>query len=85
MFATASLAGQWVLRRRYAPLVPIDRRHRAMLYLWVCVYAFVSIQMGWILRPFIGGPGVATTFFRESAWGNAYVVVVETLWVAVSR
>ena len=82
MFATASLAGQWVLRRRYAPLIAIDRRHRAMLYLWVCVYAFVGIQMGWVLRPIIGDPGAATTFFRESAWGNAYVIVWEMVWRA---
>ena len=82
MFATASLAGQWVLRRRYAPLIAIDRRHRTMLYLWVCVYAFVGIQMGWVLRPFIGDPGTSTTFFREAAWGNAYVIVWEMVWRA---
>jgi hypothetical protein len=83
MFAAASLAGQWVLRRRYAPLVAANRRHRTMLRLWVGVYAFVGIQMGWVLRPFVGDVNAPTTFFRETAWGNAYVVVAETVWKAV--
>ena len=54
-----------------------------MLRLWVGVYAFVGIQMGWVLRPFVGDVNAPTTFFRESAWGNAYVVVAETVWKAV--
>lgn len=78
MFAAASLSAQWVLRRRYAPLVAKDPRHRWMMRAWLIVYAFVGIQMGWVLRPFIGQPGVPATFFRDGAWGNAYVVVAET-------
>lgn len=85
MFAVASVAAQWVLRRRYAPLVARNRRHRVMLRVWLVVYAFVGIQMGWVLRPFIGDPGTRPTFFRPGAWGNAYVVVAETAWQAVSR
>ena len=83
MFATASFAGQWVLRRRYSPLIASNRRHRTTLILWIVIYSFVGIQMGWVLRPFIGDPGAPTTFFRQSAWGNAYVVVVEIVWQAV--
>jgi hypothetical protein len=83
MFAVASVAAQWVLRRRYARLIARNRRHRAMLWGWLGVYAFVGIQMGWVLRPFIGQPGVPVTFFRDETWGNAYVVVLETLWRAL--
>ena len=83
MFAVASAAAQWVLRRRYAPLIARDRRHRVMLWGWLVVYAFVGIQMGWVLRPFIGQPGVPVTFLREETWGNAYVVVAETVWRAL--
>ena len=54
-----------------------------MLWGWLGVYAFVGIQMGWVLRPFIGQPGVPVTFFREGVWGNAYVVVLETMWRAL--
>jgi hypothetical protein len=80
MFGIASLAAQWVLRRRYAPLIARNPRHRVMLRIWLGVYAFVGIQLGWVLRPFIGQPGRPVTFFREDAWGNAYVYILETLW-----
>jgi hypothetical protein len=83
MFAVASWAAQWALRRRYADLIARNPRHRVMLRVWLFVYAFVGIQMGWVLRPFVGYPGMRPTFFREGAWGNAYVVVVETVARAV--
>ncbi|MBP3960421.1 hypothetical protein J8F10_34780 [Gemmata sp. G18] len=83
MFAVASAAAQWVLRRRYAPLVARNSMHRVMLWGWLAVYAFVGIQMGWVLRPFIGHPEMPATFFRNEAWGNAYVVVLESVWRAL--
>ncbi|CAN5618364.1 hypothetical protein BH10PLA1_BH10PLA1_19010 [soil metagenome] len=83
MFALASIAAQWMLRRLYRPLIARDPRHRLLLRSWLMIYAFVGIQMGWLLRPFIGSPGVATTFFRAESWGNAYVVVWNLLTVAV--
>ena len=83
MFAVASGAAQWVLRRRYAPLVAKDRRHRWMMRGWLVVYAAVGVQMGWVLRPFVGQPGKPVTFFREDVLGNAYVVVADLVWRAV--
>ena len=83
MFAVASLAAQWVLRKRYAPLVARNRRHLWMMRAWLVVYAFVGIQMGWTLRPCLGQPGVAVSFFRGSVAGNAYVIVAEIAWKAV--
>jgi hypothetical protein len=77
MFGTASLAAQRLLKRAYAPLIAKDPRHRTMVRVWIVLYAFVGIQMGWVLRPFIGQPGSETTFFRAGAWGNAYVEVWE--------
>ena len=47
-----------------------------MLYAWFFFYVFVGIQMGWVLRPFIGTPTDPVTFFRRHAWGNAWVRVV---------
>ncbi len=85
MFAVASLAAQWVLRRRYVPLIARNPAHRVMLRVWLVMYAFVGIQMGWVLRPFIGQPDQPVTFFREDAWGNAYVVILETAWNVLSR
>ena len=83
MFAAASAAAQWVLRRYYRPLIAANARHRWLLRLWLAIYAFVGIQMGWVLRPFIGHPGLPVTFFRPDSWGNAYVFVVATVVRAV--
>jgi hypothetical protein len=85
MFTVAALAAQWVLRRRYASLIARNPRHRIMLRVWLVMYTFVGIQMGWVLRPFIGQPDRPVTFFREDAWGNAYVVILETVWIVISR
>jgi len=68
----ATVSSQWLLRRFYRPLILSNPRHRLMMWSWLVIYAFVGIQMGWVLRPFIGQPGAATTFFRAGAWGNAY-------------
>lgn len=75
MFTVASVAAQVLLRRLYRPLIAKDARHKILLRCWLGIYAFVGIQMGWLLRPFIGNPAKPTTFFREGSWGNAYVEV----------
>lgn len=75
MFAIASLAGQVALARHYRPLLAANPRHRIGLTAWLVLYIFVAIQLAWMLRPFVGAPGLPTAFFREEAWGNAYVRV----------
>lgn len=83
MFGVASVAAQGLLRRWYAPLIARNPRHRLLLRVWLVIYAFVGVQMAWVLRPFIGDPSQPTRFFRSGAWGNAYVevarMVVEVL------
>jgi hypothetical protein len=79
MFAVASLAAQWLLRRRYRPLVARNRRHRFLLRVWLVLYVFIGVQMAWVLRPFVGNPQQPTEFLREEAWDNAYVIVFRTL------
>ncbi|MBK8271187.1 MAG: hypothetical protein IPK83_23880 [Planctomycetes bacterium] len=79
MFTIATAAGQLVMWRYYRILVRRNLRHVVALALWLVLYAFVGIQMGWILRPFIGSPGMDVTFFREGAFTNAYVVVAELI------
>jgi hypothetical protein len=79
IFAAASLGGQGLLRRYYQPLIRRSPRHRTMLYFWFVLYVFVAIQMAWVLRPFIGNPDLPVSFFREEAWGNAYVDVLQTI------
>jgi hypothetical protein len=80
MFAVASGAAQLLLRRWYQPLIARNPRHRALLRTWLVIYAFVGIQMGWTLRPFVGDPDAPTRFFRKDAWTNAYVNVTEIFW-----
>jgi hypothetical protein len=85
VFGVASFAGQGLLRKLYRPLIEKNPVHRRLLRAWVVVYAFVGIQMGWVLRPFIGDPGRPVTFFREHMWGNAYEVVGRMIWEVVRR
>lgn len=80
MFATAAVAAQWRLSRYYRPLIAENSRHRAMLFLWLLLYGFVGIQMGWTLRPFIGDPVQPVQFFRAEPFSNAYVVVLRLVW-----
>jgi hypothetical protein len=75
MFTLATAAGQVVLLRRYRPLIARNPRHRITLWSWVVMYAFVGIQSGWMLRPFVGTPGRPVTFLRDEPFSNAYVVI----------
>lgn len=85
MFAAATLAAHWLLRRYYRPLVERQPRHRQLLRAWLVIYAFVAVQMAYVLRPFIGDPGRPVQFFREEAWGNAYVIVGQLVWKVFTR
>jgi di/tricarboxylate transporter len=51
--------------------------HRWMLRVWLSAYVFVAIQLGWLLRPFIGDPELPVQFVRPDAWDNAYVIVAK--------
>jgi hypothetical protein len=85
MFAVASLGAQGVLRQSYRPLVARSRRHRWLLRTWVVIYAFVGIQLGWTLRPFIGDPDQPVRFFRGGDWESAYVIVARMIWEVIAR
>ena len=76
-FLVASLAGQVTLSRHYAPLVARNPRHRIARSAWLALYVFVTIQLAWVLRPFIGDPGMHATFLRPHAWSNAYVALFD--------
>jgi hypothetical protein len=80
IFAIASFSGQAILQKLYRPLILRNARHRIMLRLWIVLYAFVGIQMGWVLRPFVGDPRHPVRFFRDGAFSNAYVVVGQLIW-----
>jgi hypothetical protein len=75
LFGLASLSVQPLLRRHYRELIAKNSLHCWTMRTWLVIYAFVGIQMGWVLRPFIGSPTTPTEFFRSEAWGNAYLVI----------
>ncbi len=85
MFAVASLAAQGLLRGYYRPLIARNPKHRYLLWAWIVAYSFVGIQMGWMLRPFVGSPNTPVSFFREDTWGNAYVIVGRLVWQVISQ
>ncbi|AMV36905.1 hypothetical protein [Planctomyces sp. SH-PL62] len=85
MFATASFGAQVILRRAYRELIARNPLHGLMLRAWLVLYVFVGVQMGWILRPFIGDPRQPTQFFREEGLSNAYMVVIEMIWGVLLR
>jgi hypothetical protein len=75
VFFVATLGGLPILRSVYRPLIEKNPLHRRMMVLWLLTFAFVGMQMGWILRPFVGAPGQQVTFFRSGDWENAYIVI----------
>jgi hypothetical protein len=77
LFLIAGVTSQQLLRRWYRPLEARAPVHQLLRWAWLVIYGFVGIQMGYVLRPFIGSPGAEVTFFREEAWGNAYLVVFD--------
>lgn len=77
MFAVATLMGQVVMWRRWRELVKRAGRHRLLLAYWLAAYVFVGIQTGWMLRPFVGSPGIEPTFLRGEGFSNAYIAVWE--------
>ena len=75
MFGVASFAAQVLLSAYYRELIERNRRHLWMCRMWIFVYAFVGIQAGYVLRPFIGSPSVEPSFLRRESFQNAYVKV----------
>lgn len=80
MFTVATMAGHFLARRYYRALIARHRYHRIAQIAWLITYAFVGIQMGWTLRPFIGSPDMPTSFFRAEPFSNAYVVIVRLIF-----
>lgn len=85
VLGVASISAQAILRGHYRELIRRRPVHRSMVRAWMIVYAFVGIQMGWVLRPFVGDPNSPVQFFREDSWGNAYLIVGKLIWTILLR
>ncbi len=55
--------------------------NKPLLQIWIVIYAIVGMQLGWRLRPFLGGAGSSFELFRSEAGGNFYIAV----WTALSN
>lgn len=61
-----------------APAIPRPDPAARVFKAWTLIYAVVGAQMGWILRPFVGAPGVPFQWFRERE-SNFFVAVWDSL------
>jgi len=53
---------------------------RRVLFAWLAGNLFLGSQLSWILRPFIGSPGLPVEFLRSNALhGNFYETVLRSL------
>jgi len=53
---------------------------RKVLFAWLAGNLFLGSQLCWILRPFIGSPGLPVQFFRDNAFqGNFYETVFRAI------
>lgn len=75
MFGIASVSAQFLLIGYFQKLIEKNIRHLWMCRLWIVLYGFVGIQVGYVLRPFIGSPSIEPTFLRKESFQNAYVKV----------
>jgi hypothetical protein len=75
LFAAASWSSVFAVRRAYRSDVPDRIAHRVLPIAWMLMYSFVGMQMGWMLRPFVGSKDIEPAFLREDPLTNGYVVV----------
>jgi hypothetical protein len=57
----------------------LARHTRVVFRVWIVLFSLVGAQMGWVLRPFIGNPETAFTFFRDRQ-SNFFSSVFGTLF-----
>ena len=73
IFAVASIGAQRTLARHYRPLLAKNPRHKLALIVWPALYVFVTAQLAYALRPYVGNPRFPTEFVRADWMGNVYL------------
>lgn len=53
-----------------------------LLQVWLCAYAYVSVQMAWMLRPFLGDPARPFAFVRPLS-GSFFKGVLDALYAVL--
>ena len=67
VIAVAGTAGVLALLRLLAQLVPSRAIAKRVVIVWMATQLLVGAQLSWLLRPFLGRPGSAVTFFSPDA------------------
>jgi len=80
VIAFAGIAANLRLGQLLRQLGGNDRVARRVLFAWLAGNLFFGSQLSWILRPFIGSPGLPVEFLRANAFhGNFYESVFRSL------
>jgi len=77
LLGTAGIIGLRFLRRLLLLLLAVEARASLGIFrIWLVIFGLVGAQMGWLLRPFIGRPGLAFSAFRPRG-GSFFQAVFE--------
>ena len=64
VFTLGGLFGVAAIRRAVERSAPDDAAVRRVLAVWLLLFGLVGSQMGWVLRPFVGAPGLEFAWLR---------------------
>lgn len=73
VFATAGVVGNVMLYKALKARVPAHCNLILTLFLWLCVFAVVGCQLGWMMRPLVGSPNIAVEFLRADAFDSNFL------------
>ena len=80
VIALAGVTGNIRLSQLLARLGGNQAIARRVMFAWLAGNLFLGSQLSWILRPFIGSPGLPVEFLRTTAFsGNFYEAVFRSL------
>ncbi len=89
LLGTAGLAGCLSLQRRLFQIestvstdgmaqTPIRQTNALILTVWIVVFGIVGVQMGWVMRPFVGAPDQPFALFRATE-SNGFAAILRVI------
>lgn len=80
VIAFAGIVANWRLLRLLERLSASLATARSLLFCWLAGNLFLGSQLAWVLRPFVGTPGLPIEFLRDHPWrGNFFESVLRAL------
>lgn len=83
VFATAGVVGVRQLHGFLQRLVPDPAVGRRVLWAWLLSHGVVGAQLSWVMRPFVGKPGLSVQFFRDDAFHGTFFESVYTMTLSL--